>query len=135
VITKRDIYFIYKAIEIAKKKDSQGRVKICSFITKGNRIITPPRINNYRKSFRGNVIIENSSIGYHSEIRTIKNYLLKKSIKGCTLYVAGATINGNIIISSQPCSHCMNWINKSNIKRVVYITRTSNELSIKELII
>jgi len=136
MISSRDVYFIYKALEIAKKRESNGRVKICSFICKGNRVISQPRINNYRKSFKGNAVIEDNTIGYHSEMRTIRDYLnCSKSFrsKGLTLYVSGVTINNNPVISSKPCTYCMEWVLKTNIKRIVFSTRDNKSISIKEL--
>lgn len=55
---------------------------------------------------------------HHAELDTLCS-LNPKDVKGGILYVAGWT-KGDNIVKSKPCRHCMEYLQKFDLKKIVY---------------
>jgi deoxycytidylate deaminase len=58
--------------------------------------------------------------GRHSEVRCLFG-LDRRYTKGATIYIAGETKHGSVVLS-RPCKSCSDMIERMGIKRVVYHT-------------
>ena len=98
----RDIFFMEKAIELAKLSAAEGEVPVGAVILKGDKIISTGR---NRREHGKNVL-------YHAEIEAINNAC--KTLGGWRLWQC------EMYVTLEPCPMCAGAIINARIKRLVY---------------
>jgi deoxycytidylate deaminase len=114
-LNKKNSIFINIAADYAIKSNST-RYRHGAVIVHRGKVISGG-FNVYYTGTFGYPERQHNSI--HGEISAILNTPNKGILSECILYVVRINSNGNFL-SSKPCTHCENIIEKYNIRRVIY---------------
>lgn len=98
----RDIYFMEKAIELAKLSAAEGEVPVGAVMVKDDEIVSTGR---NRREYGKNAL-------YHAEIEAINNAC--KALGGWRLWQC------EMYVTLEPCPMCAGAIINSRVKRLVY---------------
>ncbi len=98
----RDIYFMEKAIELAKLSAAEGEVPVGAVMVKDDEIVSTGR---NRREYGKNAL-------YHAEIEAINNAC--KALGGWRLWQC------EMYVTLEPCPMCAGAIINARVKRLVY---------------
>jgi len=109
-------------LNFAKKiaeKSTFPKFRMAAIVTKSGR----PLSSGWNKLSPG--ILKNPIYGEHQMLHAECQAILQlepKQLRNATIYVAGLTRGGNLLLS-KPCDACMFLIKQAGIKRIVFHTK------------
>lgn len=115
MITSKDLRWMSVALKALDSSNHNKYHMVCVAI-KGGKVVSVGVNSKGPPAFFIKGLKEQR--GRHAEI-TCLSFLNKKDIKGATLYIAGKSVGGTIVLS-RPCESCLPFIEKMGIRRIVY---------------
>lgn len=117
VLSRKQKSLLMMAMRVAET--SELSQKHGAIIVKSGRVLAVG-VNKWRNRelFRASIKTYNPDLTYHAEIDALNRFA---DVKGATIYIARIGKNGESKYS-RPCHRCLQALQKSGIKKIVYTT-------------